>query len=221
MDGTEFRSLRLAALYEFVLSHLPALPADLLEIGCGRGELALALSRAGYSVTAIDPEAPDGPIFQRTTLEDFGDGRFDAVVASVSLHHLDAIDIAFDKIVSMLRPEGLLIVEEFAKERLAGATARWYYQERRALAAVGAENASVPDDFATWICEWKSEHADIHTFAEMRREIDARFAERHFSWTPYLFDYRLEDALEPLERELIEAGAIDPIGFRYVGTLRG
>ena len=116
MDGGDFRSLRLAAFFDFVLSHLPAPPVDVLEVGCGPGELALALSHAGYSVTAIDPDAPDGPIFRRTKLEDFTDGSFDAVVASVSLHHVEAVDAAFDKIVSLLRPGGRLIFEEFAKE---------------------------------------------------------------------------------------------------------
>jgi hypothetical protein len=48
--------------------------------------------------------------------------------------------------------------------------------------------------------------------------IDDRFSERYFAWTRYLFDYWLHDALEPLERELIESGAIEATGFRYVGV---
>jgi hypothetical protein len=63
--------------------------------------------------------------------------------------------------------------------------------------------------------------SDVHTFAEIRRAVDVRFAELHFSWVPYLFDHRLDDAVEPLERKLIEAGAIDATGCRYVGELRG
>ena len=221
MDGAELHSGRLAALYEFALLHLPEPPARVLEVGCGNGELALALARIGYSVTAIDPEAPEGAIFRRTRLEEFfGESGFDAVVASVSLHHIDAVDAAFDKIVSLLRPGGLLVLEEFAKERFVGATARWYYHQRQALAAVGIDEATVSDDFATWLSEWEHEHDDIHPFAELKREIDVRFAERFFGWTPYLFDYRLNDALEPLERELIESGAIDATCFRYVGEQR-
>ena len=226
MERERLPSRRLETLYEFVLSHLPSAPAGILEVGCGRGELALALSDAGYAVTAIDPEAPEGPIFSRTRLENLAtearfDAQFDAVVASVSLHHVDDLAAAFDAIERVLRPGGLLVVEEFAKERFTGATARWYYHQRRALEAVGIAEAPLPDDFDAWLREWEREHADIHPLTDLRRELDARFAPRHCGWGPYLFDYGLRDALEPLERELIEAGAIDATGFRFVGERRG
>jgi SAM-dependent methyltransferase len=215
----ELPSRRLAAFYEFVLSQLPPPPARVLEVGCGRGELALALAAAGYSVTAIDPAAPEGPIFRRARLEEFAaDAVFDAVVASVSLHHVDALGAAVDKLHGLLRPGGLVILEEFARERLAGPTARWYFHQRQALAAVGIGEAPVPGDFDAWLSRWQEEHADIHSGATLEREIDARFTRRHFAWAPYLYDYRLADALEPLERELIESGAIAAIGFRYVGA---
>ena len=54
-------------------------------MGCGSGELALALDVAGYDMVAVDPKAPDGPIFRRTTIEELDEpGPFDAVVASFS-----------------------------------------------------------------------------------------------------------------------------------------
>jgi len=37
---------------------LPAVPAKLLEVGCGTGRLTLALNRHGFSMTAIDRSAP-------------------------------------------------------------------------------------------------------------------------------------------------------------------
>jgi SAM-dependent methyltransferase len=213
-------TLRLAALYDFARSHLPPPPARVLEIGCGDGELAEALAHAGYSLTAIDPDAPTGAIFRRVTLEDFSDeGRFDAVVASVSLHHLPRLDAAMRKIESLLDPGGVLVVEEFAKERFSGPTARWYHQQRRAFDALGLDADPVSDDFETWLEDWIEGHADIHVFAEVRAEIAAHFAERAFEWVPFLYDYRLDDALEPIERKLIETGAIDATGARYVGEL--
>ena len=202
--------LRLATFFEFVVAHIPAAPARVLEVGCGAGELARALASAGHSIVAIDPAAPDGPIFRRVTLEDFSDAdRFDAVVASVSLHHVADIDAAAERIAALLRPSGALILEEFAKERFAGPTREWYYERRRALEPL--------DAFPLWSSRWDEQHADIHTFADVRAALERRFATRHFERRPYLFDYRLDDLLEPIERELIELGAIEATAVRYVG----
>jgi SAM-dependent methyltransferase len=220
MGDGRFSSLRLASFYEFVVSQLPFPAKRVLEVGCGGGELAVALAAAGYRVTAVDPEAPEGSIFRRSRLEDFSDDRgFDGVIASVSLHHVEDPASALDKIAGLLRRGGVLILEEFAKERLTGATARWYYHQRRALAAVGVDDSPIPDEFETWERRWTEDHVDIHPFAALRREIDLRFAERYFATVPYLFDYSLDDALEPLERELIAAGRIEATGVRYVGEL--
>ena len=74
---------------EFVLGQIEGLPARVLEVGCGEGESALALARAGHSVTTIDPRTPEGAISQGVTIEEFSEpGRFDYIVASLSLHHL-------------------------------------------------------------------------------------------------------------------------------------
>jgi len=208
---------RASAFCEFLSSWLPVPPARVLEIGCGRGELARALAERGFEVTAIDPNAPDGPIFQLVGLEDFSDAHgFDAVVASVSLHHIEDLAGALDKIASFLPPGGLLVLEEFAKERLAGATARWYYQQRRALAETGRKD-TLPENFEEWERQSEADLADIHPVSEIRAELERRFAERFFQWTPYLYSHRLDDAVDPLERRLIAEGAIDATGLWYVG----
>jgi SAM-dependent methyltransferase len=210
-------SRRLQTFLEFVTDYVDR-PARVLEVGCGGGELARALAAAGYDVTAIDPEAPDGTIFRRVTLEEFSDAApYDAVVASLSLHHVEALDTAFEKLAAVLRPGGTLVLEEFAKERFVGSTAEWYFQQRLARQALGFDDHPVPSDFDAWFDAWTEEHADIHTSDEIRAELEARLAEQFLIWGPYLYDYWLHDALEPLERELIEAGAILPTGYRYSG----
>jgi hypothetical protein len=51
----------------------------------------------------------------------------------------------------------------------------------------------------------------------MRSELDERFVERFFAWTPYL-NRELGDAIDArAEQALIDAGAIQATGFRYVG----
>jgi SAM-dependent methyltransferase len=200
-------------LEAFVLAQLAPAPTRVLEVGCGQGELARALAQAGHNVTAIDPDAPVGPLFRRVALEDFADPRpFDAVVASRSLHHVDDLGVALDRVVDLLRPRGLLVLNEFAKERLEGATATWYYDRRRELAAAGGHEA--PSSLDACIRE---EHAHIHPFADMWRELDKRFEVRALTWVPYLHEELGAVCSEAAERALIEAGAIQATGFRYVG----
>jgi 2-polyprenyl-3-methyl-5-hydroxy-6-metoxy-1,4-benzoquinol methylase len=97
----------------FVLSHLPAGPSRVLEVGCGRGELALELAAAGHEVVAIDPGAPDGEIFRRVALEAFDSPEpFDAVVANRSLHHIHDLPGAVDRIAEVVRPGATVVVNE-------------------------------------------------------------------------------------------------------------
>ena len=147
-------------LTEFVLSQLAPPPRRVLEVGCGAGELARALDAAGYEVVAIDPDAPDGAIFQRTSIEAFdGPGPFDAVVASLSLHHVHDLGGVLDKIVRLLADGAPLVLNEHAWDRLDPMTP-----------------------------EWEEEHAGLHGYGAMRTELDARFAERFFEWRPYPVD---------------------------------
>jgi SAM-dependent methyltransferase len=198
-------------LFLFVQAHLPPAPARILEVGCGRGQLAHALARSGYEVLAIDPDAPRGQLFQAVSLEDFAAADdFDAVVASRALHHIPDLPGALEKIARLLRPAGRLILDEHACDRLDEKTARWYLGQR-AASVPGA-----PSSLEACLADWESEHADLHGYAAMRKELDRRFTERFFLWTPYLHG-ELAGVEEQDERALIEAGAIQAMGFRYVG----
>ncbi|HEY3070806.1 MAG TPA: methyltransferase domain-containing protein [Gaiellaceae bacterium] len=183
---------------EFVLAELPAAPARVLEVGCGGGELARTLAAGGYDVVAIDPEAPDGTIFRRTTLEELAEsGPYDAVIASRALHHVSDLAIALDRIAALLRPGGTLVLDEFAWERLDARTAE----------EVGIE-----------LAEWREEHDDLHTSTAMLAELESRFTGRSLAWEPYLHREARQAVSEEVERELIEAGRIQATGVRYVGV---
>jgi SAM-dependent methyltransferase len=200
------------AVEEFVTSHLPEAPARVLEVGCGRGELARAMAERRYDVVAIDPEAPEGEIFLQVTLEQLDDpGPFDAVVASRSLHHVPHLPGAFDKIAGLLRPRGVLVLNEHAWDRMDEATARWF------LERWSATDPQAPGSLEEFLEHWRADHAGLHGYGAMRRELDRRFEERFFAWTPYRHG-ELGDSVTLAEiRALVESGEIRATGFRYVG----
>lgn len=199
---------------DFVTAHLPPAPVRVLEVGCGDGRLARALDELGYGVVAIDPAAPEGAIFEPVSLEEFADPeRFDAVVASRSLHHIHDLPGGLSKLPRLLLPGGRLIVVEHAFERLDERTAGWYLERRR------AKDPRAPSSLQACLAEWEADHADLHGYAAMRRELDLRFTERWFGWTPTLY-LELGEDVEGEERRLIEAGSIQATGFGYMGEPR-
>jgi SAM-dependent methyltransferase len=204
----------------FVLSQLPPVPARVLEVGCGSGNLTRALDAAGYDITGIDPAAPEGSVFRKLKVEDLEDeGPFDAVVAVRSLHHVADLAVALDKIARLLAPDGRLILVEFAWDRLDEQTADWLWGQRRVLAAAG-RLPSAQRTLEGCRADWEHEHAGLHGYGAMRTELDRRFEEARFEWTPHLYGELAGEASEALERTLIDAGAIAATGFRYVGVVR-
>jgi SAM-dependent methyltransferase len=198
----------------FAEAQLPPPPARVLEVGCGKGDLARAVARLGYEIVAIDPQAPDGEIFEPVSLEEFaGSGPFDAVLANRALHHIPDLASALDRVTLLLRPGGRLIVHEHAWELMDERTARWYLERRAAI------DPSAPASVETCLADWNTGHAGLHGYAGLRGALDQRFRERYFAWTPYLHGELGGPEVEREERDLIEAGMIQPIGFNYAGEM--
>jgi SAM-dependent methyltransferase len=217
---------------EFVLGQIGNSPIRVLEVGCGEGELARTLARVGHSVTAIDPQAPEGPIFRRTRIEEFTDpAQFDHVVAILSLHHVEDLGIALSNMADLLRVGGTLVVVEFAWDRIDEATAEWAL-ERLPVASLSEKPSWLGRRCQEWarggaretrahaesyFAEWASEEG-FHSSRRIRDELGRRFVERLFEWVPYLYPDLREDVSESDESAAIEAGTINATGFRYVGT---
>ena len=178
------------SLATFVLRHLPPSPARVLEIGCGPvGDLTSAIAAAGYDIVAVDPLAPEGPRFRRIPFEDFTEpGPFDAVVASLSMHHMADLTRTAAAIIDLLVPGGRFILEEWDRERLLdAATARWYFHQQHAAAATGLRtaHAPLPPRYEAWRHSWLADHGALHGYAAMRDQLMAPFQERFFTWRPY------------------------------------
>ena len=195
----------------FVEQHLPPRPARVLEIGCGRGELAHQLANQGFDVVAIDPVAPDGAIFRRAALAEFSDPEpFDAVIAIRSLHHVPDLAGSVAKIGGLLRHGGRLLIYEHAWERLDDRTARWY---REQLVAKGQDAPTLEH------CQhdWRRDHHDLHTATAILQALERQVTQVHFAWAPYLYG-ELEPAVTAEhEQSLIDAGQIAATGFTFVG----
>jgi SAM-dependent methyltransferase len=210
--------LRLDRFHAYVRTHVTSPPARVLEVGCGDGELARMLAADGYDVVAIDPSAPEGAMFRAVPLEEFDEpGRFDAIVASLSLHHVASLERAVEKLARLLHGHGVLVLQEWAKERFAGDTARWYHAQRLARAP---EDDGVPADFDEW-SSWSADRlADVHPLGEVLEALGRRFEARALEWVPYLYSHALDDDVEPEERALIASGAIAATGVLYAGGMR-
>jgi Methyltransferase domain len=198
----------------FLLDNLPPPPARVLEIGCGpSGGVTLSLVEAGYDAVAIDERAPTGERFRQIPLEELEEpAAFDAIVAERVFHHVHPLGDALDKVARMAP---LFVLDEFAWERIDEPTREWYEGQHRALTAAGREPPG-PTDLGEWRTKWD----DLHPSDRLREELAARFEQRLYEDRPYLYRWLDGPATEPLEEALIDAGAIRPIGFRWIGEAR-
>jgi SAM-dependent methyltransferase len=198
---------------EFASAHLPLPPARVVDVGCGDGALTRELIARGYDARGIDPRAPEGPAFERLALEELRvEVPYDAAIAVVSLHHVHDLARAVERLADAVTRGGVLIVDEFDRDRLDPTTTAWLGQQRQALAAVGLGHAHEPStpEGLDHILGWET----------VRAALAVRFDERSVERVEYLYRYETHVALQPLERAMIEAGAISPTGVRYVGYAR-
>jgi SAM-dependent methyltransferase len=217
----------LAAVWPFVRDQLPPAPASVLEVGCGTlGGFVPALLDVGYQAVGVDPEAPEGPGFRRIEFERYEPPQpVDAVVASLSLHHVADLEAALDRLQALLAPGGVLVVVEWAWERFDEATARWCLA-RLAPPAEGAEPGWLHHHQERWVASgqpwdayrraWASQEG-LHQGAAIVRGLDTRFRRRFHAEGPYFFA-DLAATTEAEEQAAIDAGEIRASGIRYAAT---
>jgi SAM-dependent methyltransferase len=213
----------LAAVWPFVRSWLPGPPAVVLEIGCGPlGGFVPMLRPAGYQATGVDPEAPDGPWYQRAEFERYEAPKpAQAVLACTSLHHVGNVGEVLDLAGSALAAGGRLLVVEWARERFDEATARWCFQ--RLPAPLGDPGwlqqrcDSWRDSGLSWdsYCRAWAEEEGLHAGQEIVHELDARFDRQLLTYGPYFFP-DLADVSENEEQAAIDAREIQANRINYV-----
>ena len=217
----------LAAAWPFVRRHAPPPPATVLELGCGPlGGFVPALRTAGYDVVGIDPEAPDEPGYHRDRFETYElPSRVDALVASLSLHHVADLDAVLDRIADALRPGGTLVVVEWAWERLDERTAQWCFQR---LGGSDPEPDWLHRRREAWLDSQLPWDDYLHGWASadgMQRGgtvvagLKRRFRQTVLEYGPYYFP-DLDGVTEADERAAIDAGLVQPARIDFVGRRR-
>lgn len=162
----------------FARKQLPPAPARVLEIGSGLGHMCLELARAGYQTTGVEL-SPESVRIATTYYEsldaaDRGSGSagyvnddfmswspaapFDAVCFFLTLHHFANPEEVIRRVKSFLKPEGVIVVIEPARDLfsfrdaaiaalmrvLLSVQGRWY-ENRKPPATVGELSSYVKE----------------------------------------------------------------------------
>jgi SAM-dependent methyltransferase len=201
------------AVAVFVRGALPPPPARVLEVGAGRGELAAFLREAGYDVRAIDPAADGAPGVEPVALLDVtaDDAAFDAAVAVVSLHHVEPLAESCARLAAVVRPGGVLAIDEFDVGRFDDRAAAWQIAQRK---AAGIDH---PGHDVAWSDDLRHH---MHPVAAIRAALAPAFDVGEPVPGPYLYRWELHPALRPVEEALIAAGDLPATGARLVGIRR-
>jgi SAM-dependent methyltransferase len=170
----------------------------ILEVGCGRGDVARRLGAAGFRVTAIDRKLADpSPASNVTFVEGdflhYEGGPFDAIVFTASLHHISPLGGAIDRAYRLLARGGLFVADDFDLDAPNAATLRWYYDVQELLAAAEAFPRDHVDPAGSDVLQrWRAAHSHeppLHTGVQMRRAIAERFDLRDVHGAAFLYRY--------------------------------
>ena len=113
---------------------------SILDVGCGTGWFLSLLQRQGWTqlngldisldMLAIAREMVTVATFYEVPIQEIGDAvqEYDAIICLGTLHHMPDIEIVAEKLFSLLKPGGKLIVHEPNED--------WFYEQSRIWRAI-------------------------------------------------------------------------------------
>lgn len=222
-----------------LVKRLPPPPARVLDAGCGMGDLALALAGGGYDVTAIDNDPgavttarARGVPASEADIATYEARPFEAVLFSLSLHHVDDLRDTVARARTLLCPGGVLVIDEFAWERADPETAAWFYDTVALLGNVNLlrstdYDAAISDPLGHWVRRHR-EDGGLHSGEAMINAVAGAFDLREAVRVPYLHRYlggRLAEGaaalpayttLREIEERRIAEGHLRQVGLRLL-----
>ena len=130
---------------------------------------------------------------------------WDAVIAARVLHHVEPLDEGV-ALLAELAP--VLLVDEFAPDRVVGAAQAWYERRRREVPTAQGPKS---------IDEWRARHGGLHPHDRVLAALRDRYEEQELEWRPYFHRWLRLPELEAEERAAVEAGEITAVGWRWAG----
>jgi SAM-dependent methyltransferase len=201
-----------AEVEAWVRANLPPAPSRVLEVGAGDGELARKLRAADYDLTAIDPKS-ESPDVERVPLLEVPapPSPYDAAVAVVSLHHVEPLEASVARLAEVMKAGAPLLLDEFDVSALdERAAAQWldWRAER------GQEETESPAELI------ETMRSKVHAIEDL-----VGVLARHFDvGTPlhgtYLYRWKLDESVRPLEEQLVASGALPRTGVRIIARRR-
>jgi SAM-dependent methyltransferase len=196
----------------WVRANLPRAPAQVLEVGAGDGELARRLRAAGYDVSAIDPKSESTDVVSVALVDAPDPPRpFDAAVAVVSLHHVEPLKASVRRLAAVTAEGSPLLLDEFDVSALDERAAGWWLEQRRAL---GGEESESPAELI------ETMRAKVHAIDLLLDALAPWYDVGEPVRGTYLYRWRLDESLRPLEEQLVAAGELPRTGVRIVARRR-
>ncbi len=143
----------------FVETYVSLKDATVLEVGAGKGDLAVALMERGAKVRALDlfqdavaAARAKGVDARLVDFLEYSNQPFDVVVFTRSLHHIHPLEKAVKNAASLLKPSGVLLVEEFGAELADAMTVQWLHEKLSQLEKDGEEQEKIGTNDSSHAC---------------------------------------------------------------------